>query len=166
MVKKHMRQPFQFVCVADSRFRGWWAKIDLFKPGRFKGRVLYLDLDVTVTGNLDEIVAVISPFALIKDWGRIGYNSSVMVWDAGYRDAGYADRLYTEFNASENEGGDMARPGGDQSYIWHKMHGEATFPKHWCRSFKRIVLLHEPTDDMRVCVFHGRPKPWEVEVLV
>ena len=161
MVRQHMRQPFQFVCVADSRLRGWWAKIDLFKPGRFKGRVLYLDLDVTVTGNLDELVAVISPFALIKNWERIGYNSSVMVWTAGH-----CDSLYTEFNASEDEGGDIARFRGDQSYIWHKMHGEATFPKHWCRSFKRIVLLHEPTVDMRVCVFHGQPKPWDVEKLV
>ena len=153
-----MRQPFDFVCVTESPFRGWWAKIDLFRPGRFQGRVLYLDLDVTVTGKLDELADYDAPFVLIKDWERIGYNSSAMAWDAGYN-----DRLYTEFDASEDESGDMARPGGDQSYIWRKMHGEATFPRNWCRSFKRIVLLREPTDDMRVVVFHGFPKPWTVE---
>ncbi len=156
MAKRHLKQPHQFVCVTDSIFPGWWAKISLFKPARFHGRVLYLDLDVTVTGSLDELADFDAPFVLVKDWQRIGYNSSVMSWDAGH-----LDRLYTEFTDD-----DMKIPGGDQSYIWAKMPGAAKFPKPWCRSFKRIVLMHEPTDDMRVCVFHGRPKPWDVEPLV
>lgn len=148
----HLNQTYEFVCVTDSPLPGWWAKIDLWKPGRFPGRVLYLDLDVTVTGNLDELADYPAPFVIIKDWNRIGYNSSVMAWDARH-----CDRLYTEFVED-----DIARFKGDQIYIQKKMNGAATFPKPWCRSFKRMVLLKEHTADMRVCVFHGFPKPWMV----
>lgn len=153
-VDDFIKQPYQFVCVDDSPLPGWWAKIDLFRPDRFSDRVLYLDLDVTVTGGLDELADYPAPFVIIRDWHRIGYNSSVMAWDAGY-----VDNLYTEFAGSEDE---MARHKGDQDYIWAKMHGEVTFPREWCRSFKNLVMTQSSFHDMRVCVFHGYPKPWDV----
>lgn len=155
-VKLKLKQPYFFVCITDSPLPGWWAKISLFQPGRFAAdRVLYLDLDVAITGNLDELIDYPAPFVIIKNWNKIGYNSSVMVWDTGY-----ADDLYRDFDASE--GGDMTRFKGDQQYIWAKRHGERTFPRDWCKSFKRLVLTNESFHDMRVCVFHGYPKPWDV----
>src|SRR5687767_4298658 len=91
-VRANLKQPHQFVCVDDSPLPGWWAKLDLFKPGRFSGRVLYLDLDVTITGGLDDLADYPGAFVICQDWGRFGYNSSVMAWDAGT-----ADHLYDDF---------------------------------------------------------------------
>ena len=55
MIATHMLQPYRFVCVDDSPFQGFWSKVSLFQTGRFSGRVLYLDLDVTVIGSLDDL---------------------------------------------------------------------------------------------------------------
>src|SRR3990172_3475193 len=92
MVAQHMRQPYRFVCVDDSPFPGYWAKVSLFQPGRFTGRVLYLDLDVTVVGTLDELAYYPYPFAAIRDYQYpLQINSSVMAWDAGVSDCVYDD---------------------------------------------------------------------------
>ena len=68
MVAQHMSQPYKFVCVGDSPFPGYWAKISLFQPGRFSGRVIYIDLDSTVIGSLDDLVKLPAPFTIIKNF--------------------------------------------------------------------------------------------------
>ena len=118
-VRPHLNQPYNFVCLDDSPFPGWWAKISLFEPGRFEGRVLYLDLDVEVTGNLDDIADHPFPFAIIKDWGRFGYNSSVMTWDAGS-----VDHVFTDFRP-----GVAAQLPGDQDWITQKVPDAAILPR-------------------------------------
>ena len=148
MVAEHINQPYRFICLDDSPFPGWWAKISLFQPGRFDGRVLYLDLDVTVTGNLDDLADYPWPFAIIRDWGRFGYNSSVMAWDAGT-----VDQLYTEFTPQV-----MNDLRGDQDWVTIKKTDAAKFPRNWCYSY-RLGLKTGYPKDMRVCVYHGFPKP-------
>lgn len=150
-VRAHLKQPYQFVCVDDSPLPGWWAKIDLFKPGRFSGHVLYLDLDVTVTGNLDDLADYPGEFVICRDWGRFGYNSSVMAWNAGAM-----DKLYTDFKP---EVMDLLQ--GDQDFITRQMPGASKFPREWCYSYRLGLKTGYPAD-MRVCVYHGHPKPWEV----
>lgn len=151
MVAAHMAQPYRFVCLDDSPFPGWWAKISLFEPGRFSGRVLYLDLDVTVVGGLDDIADFPSPFAAIKDWERPTVNSSVMAWDAGHLDG-----LYDDFSPQV-----MNRLAGDQDWISERIPA-ATFPKDWCVSYKHQCHYSVPLG-ARVVVFHGRPKPWDLK---
>jgi alpha-N-acetylglucosamine transferase len=138
----------------DSPFPGWWSKIDLFQPGRFKGRVLYLDLDVTVVGALDDLVDYPYPFCAIRDYQYpLQINSSVMAWDAGM-----ADCVYNDFTR-----GVMERLHGDQNFIHEKM-STTTFPKQWCPSYKKHVLPSgKVSKDARVIVYHGSPRPWEVE---
>lgn len=154
MVKTHLNQPHRFTCVNDSPYPGWWAKVSLFEPGRFKGRVLYLDLDVTVIGNLDDLANYPYPFAGIQDYGRpLVMNSSVMVWDAGY-----ADRVFTEFSKSV-----MLRLPGDQEWISEKVN-VTFFPKRWCPSYKKDILKQRRIpDDARIIVYHGRPKSWDLK---
>lgn len=154
MVRGHLSAPHRFVCVEDSPWPGWWAKVSLFEPGRFAGRVLYLDLDVTVVGDLEPLAHYPAPFAIIKDWNRPGFNSSVMAWDAGVG-AG----LWAYFDESA-----MARLPGDQDWITERMPGAAIFPKPWCVSYKRHVRpFGHVKPDTRVIVYHGLPKPWDVE---
>lgn len=155
MVAEHMLQPYCFVCLDDSPFSGWWAKVSLFEPGRFSGRVLYLDLDVTVVGGLDDLADYPAPFVIIRDWNLPGFNSSVMTWDAGV-----ADHFYTHFTPEV-----MGRMPGDQNWIMKKMLSAATFPRDWCLSYKRHIRDGSGVlpSDARVICFHGKPKPWEVE---
>lgn len=154
MVAKHLDEPYQFVCVDDSDAPGWWAKVDLFKPGRFDGRVLYLDLDVTVIGDLAPIAHYPAPFAIIKDWSRPGFNSSVMSWQAGV-----GCGIYTEFGPHV-----ITRLAGDQDWINERMPSAAVFPLGWCVSYRGHVRPRNrvPASALVVC-YHGWPKPWDVE---
>ena len=153
MVAQHMRQPYQFVCVDDSPFSGWWSKISLFQPKRFGGRVLYLDLDVTVIGPLDDLADYPYPFCAIRDYQYpLQINSSVMAWDAGY-----ADSVYSQFTPEVVE-----RLHGDQNWIHEKVNA-VTFPKGWCPSYKAHILpTGKVPKDARVIVYHGIPKPWDI----
>jgi len=149
MVNDHISKTYEFVCVEDSPYPGFWAKIDLFKPGRFSGRVLYLDLDVTIVGSLDEIVDYPTHFGIIKDWNLPGNNSSVMAWDAGI-----ADHIYTRFTPEV-----MDRLHGDQNWISENIMG-TVFPRHWAISYKKHVRpTGEIPKDTKVVVYHGQPKP-------
>mgnify|MGYP001557842518 CR=1 FL=1 len=161
MVAQHMSQPYQFVCVDDSKFPGWWAKIDLFKPGRFTGRVLYLDLDSTVIGSLDDIAnhkhpslfSMMENFKEFKEPNKARLNSSVMAWDAEK-----ANHLFTEFTPSV-----MERLNGDQNWISEQMPDAATFPEDLCVSYKvRRAKLKTIPKDARVVCYHGNPKPWDL----
>ncbi len=152
MVNAHVTQPYRFVCVDDSPFPGWWAKISLFKPGLFTGRVLYLDLDVTVVSSLDQIANHPSSFAAIKDWQRPTINSSVMAWDGGVMDS-----IYTNFTPSV-----MDRLAGDQDWISEQMPDAETFPAKWCPSYRQSIRKFGVNAETKVVVFHGFPKPWEV----
>ncbi len=153
MVGANLNQPYRFVCIEGSDKPGWWAKIDLFTPGLFTGRVLYLDLDVTVVGNLDDLANQDAPFVAIADYQHpLTINSSVMAWDAGAGDA-----IYTDFTPDV-----MSRLHGDQNWIHEKVFAER-FPRRWCPSYRAHV---QPTgkvpDDARVIVYHGQPKSWDL----
>lgn len=143
-----INQAYNFVCVEDSPYPGWWSKIDLFKPGRFEGRVLYFDLDVTIVSNLDEIIDY-APFAAVRDYlNKNLINSSVMVWNAGE-----LDHLYKRFTLD-----DMNHYPGDQEYI-QDFSLPTKFPKNWFPSYKHSKV----TDDAKAIIYHGNPKPWQVE---
>ena len=153
LVAQNMSQPYKFVCLDDSPFPGWWAKISLFQPGRFSGRVLYLDLDTTTVGRLDDLADYPYPFCAIRDYLSLSLNSSVMSWTAGV-----ADHIYMNFTESQ-----LGRRGGDQVYITEQMPMVACFPRNWVPSYKVDTLRGHETKAARVRVYHGRPKPWEVE---
>jgi len=145
-----INQPFEFVCLDDSPYPGWWAKIDLFKPGRFTGRVLYFDLDVTIISNLDE-VAECPSFTAVRDYlNKSLINSSVMVWDAGT-----LDHVYKKFSL------DMAdKFPGDQEYI-NSVSIPSKFPKKWFPSYKHDCKDEIP-EGAKAIIFHGKPKPWDL----
>lgn len=150
-VKQYLRQPYKFTCITQSDKPGYWSKIDLFEPNRFSGSVLYFDLDVTIIGNLDDLADYPGSFVICRDWGRFGYNSSVMAWDAGT-----VDHLFTDFTSDV-----MEKMAGDQDWLTIKKPDAVKFPRNWCYSY-RLGLKTGYPKDMRVCVYHGHPKPWEV----
>jgi hypothetical protein len=84
MVSRNLQRPHRFVCFSDCDVpceripllptdpdvRGWWAKMQLFRPGILSGPVLYLDLDTVISGSLDEVI------------DRVEYQDMVMWWES------------------------------------------------------------------------------------
>ena len=72
-------------------WQGWWFKACLFSAeAALRGRILYLDLDTVLSGSLVPLAAYNGGFALLaaadfnaEEGNTDGYNSSVMLWDAG-----------------------------------------------------------------------------------
>ena len=107
MVSKNFMQPHRIVCLTDqpercewvdfvditeARLVGWWAKMMLFEPAwRERSRIIYLDLDTVVIGDLTPLVLVPHEFAILESPVRLAgnkaypcaYNSSVMTIGEG-----------------------------------------------------------------------------------
>jgi uncharacterized Rossmann fold enzyme len=141
---------------------GWWNKVALFSPAMpwSEGdEILYMDLDVCVTGRLEEL-----PHGIIKDWHWPGYNSSVMRWAHGDH-----SQIWTAFDPevidkpSEALAGVLPKGqvnGGDQEWIGQVSSWDL-FPREWFISYRNAVAW--PPDGSKAIIFHGEPKPWEVE---
>ena len=154
MVAQHLHQPFHFEVIEEAGdLEGWWVKVALFQPGRFKGRVLYLDLDSVIVGDLDELVehkGIID----MHDWGweEHALNSSVMVWDAGEH-----ENIFTKFKPSVAK---FFCVSGDQAWM-HHLGGWQGLPAKMCRSY-RYHSIKGPQSGCRVVTFHGNPKPHHI----
>lgn len=172
MVCRHLAQPFRFVCITDDPKRhalaaeeihfepivdklgqlltGWWAKLYLFSPGRFSGRVLYLDLDTVITGPLDELVLHKGAVNL-RDWGwnRDVSAGGTLLWDGGE----HADLWAGAAQAPK-------RYENDQEYIT-ALGGWPRLPAHLVRSYRYHSKAAPPPGCVAVG-FHGKPKPHEL----
>lgn len=174
-VRQHLTLPHRFYVVTDdvaseyrgcvvkpAKFRGWWEKVRLFQPGMFTGRVLLLDLDTVIVGNIDHIAAYDGNFATLHDfWRPEGLGPAVMLWDTAW--AGF---IYEEWKA---EGFPMTDPRGDQFWIENRNQGrmrkdvdilQTMFPGQFV-SYK-THCTHGIPDGARVVCFHGTPRPHEV----
>lgn len=140
MVKRYLPIPHDFVCFTDkpvegiqcrkppSVLPGWWGKIGLFKPLDVVYPLLYLDLDVVVTGELDVLFGG-QDFATIRQWKLIrspktvpGYNSSAMLF--GY--ANCRGQIWSNFDPSV-----MRRFRGDQDWLRHCCPDEKMWSDNW-----------------------------------
>lgn len=138
---------------------GWWNKLVLFKPGMFEGRVLYLDLDMIVRGDLTDFANYAGNFAILRDpFFPEKMNSSLMAWEAGTM-----DHIWERFSDAGMPQFDHR--GGDQNFI-QAMQPEADRWQDICPgqivSFKADCWKQgkAPTN-ARVIVFHGHPRPHE-----
>lgn len=150
MVARYLTLPHRFVCVRPEveGLKGWWNKVELFRPGRFQGRVLYLDLDTVITGPLDALAAHPGIIHLVRwGWAKHVYGSGCMVWDAGQ----HAD-VFTRYSADVPK-----KFEGDQNWIQSVSRWDALpFPlvcsaKYHCKN--------GPPPGAAVACFHGPKKP-------
>jgi hypothetical protein len=161
----------------DEMITGW-RKLCLFRPDLpIEGMALFLDLDIVITGPLDdffsygtadEIPIIHNWIPAHKKWFRpdpmIG-NSSVFrfhlnhctfVWEQFHREKDWALATF--------------RP--PQSYLTHCIRPRLKFwPASWVRSFKRhcrpmfpfnLILEPKLPQDARIIAFHGKPDPDDV----
>jgi len=161
--------------------RAWWYKMQMFDPAHGLGRVLYFDLDVVITANLDWIVPL-SPehFWAIHDWRRFwkphwrGINSSMMIWNQDhaatiwkrFRKQGL-DHCVKQYQGDQDFISDCVSQqtlryfdeGLVQSWRWQIRDGGMD-PK--TRKYARPGAGSILRPGTSVMVFHGKPKPHEV----
>lgn len=163
MVKKNLTVPHNFICVTDdakgmncktikapNNLNGWWSKIYLFKSGLFKNKTLYLDLDIAITRNIDDLVKL-DGFHIWADPNVGGFNSSIMLFDPNDD----VSKVWTEFDQKW-----IKKYYGDQDVITMMLPNAKTFPDGWCWSYKRDCIISPPVG-AKIVVFHGRPNPHE-----
>ncbi|UDL95211.1 hypothetical protein LGH83_02955 [Lichenihabitans sp. PAMC28606] len=161
-------EPIPAIRLVDGLKPGPWRKLSLWsRPlGHLSGPVLFLDLDVVVTGPIDGFFDYEpGKLGLIRNWTQardgIG-NSSVMRFDVGS-----AAHLVDDFEAG---GAALTYEFDNEQIYLTKRSGLpiAFWPASWCRSFKHELLppwparLTRPAQlapDMRIAVFTGDPRP-------
>lgn len=162
-VERNLTVPYRFVCLSNvdvpceridlsHDWRGWWAKLELFRPD-IEGRILYFDLDTVIVGNLDEMASV-EKFTMIRGFmvptrrgsGVMMLTDRKPVWDAWI------------------EKPDMTLKDGDQEFIgkfceavWQDEVPGAVV------SYKNDVLPENRFEHRaRVIAFHGKPRPHQL----
>jgi hypothetical protein len=188
---RHVRRETQFIAFTDDGadldngitvkpipdFRlpaqglrgGPWRKLALWSPQLgVEGEILFLDLDVVITGPLDPFFDF-SPgkLCLIRNWTQesdgIG-NSSVMRFRAGA-----APHLFEKF---QRDAIAMSfKCVNEQMYITKESGLPLAFwPADWCPSFKHMLIPRFPANlwrepllpvDARIVIFTGHPRPHE-----
>ncbi len=146
---------------APDHLPGWWAKIALFSPDMpwAEGdEVLYMDLDVCVTGRLEGL-----PDGIIKDWHWPCYNSSVMKWKHGEHREIWDVFDPALINAPSARLAHLLPKdqvnGGDQEWITAISTWDTFAPEDFV-SYRDATAW--PPDHSRAVIFHGNPKPHEV----
>ena len=163
----------------DPWIKSWWSKLWMFsKDFPLHGNILFFDLDVIVFKNIDELFnynpdkfMIIRDFnrCRVKDWKQS--NSSVMRWNPGTM-----NYLWDEF--VQNPSRVMQNNHGDQDWIMRRSHQDINhWPDEWIRSYKwemvgfkntkirkgvKHIFQHPAriTENNKVAVFHGEPKPF------
>ena len=193
MIKRHSSRPTRLVCYTDdvsgidegvetyplphidlperNRMRPW-RKIALWQkelPG-VSGEVLYLDLDVVVTGSLDDFFDY-KPgrYCVARNWTqpneRIG-NTSVYRFPAGAHTYLY-ERIMRDPEPM------MKAYVNSQTYISREIKDMEFWPDEWCVSFKHSLLPRWPLNffvtpslppGTKVVAFTGKPDPDEAMV--
>jgi hypothetical protein len=196
MVKRNCTLDFEFVCLTENpndlnkditvlplpeRLTGWWCKPYMFSNDLpLNGTVLYIDLDVVISSNIDKLF-LWNPtkWCTIRDFTRVmrpewpKYNSSVVrfntgqlsfVWDNYAADPDVVQRKFY----------------GDQDYLYEvaKDYPATTYPDEWIMSWKWEIRKSKelgrgtkgtrklaeienvvPSDECCIAVFHGDPNP-------
>ena len=171
MVARHLRGPFDFVCLTDDH-RGvraevrclpipslalppgiperGWTKLTTFEADLhgLQGTALFLDLDVVIVGDITPFFEAPGEFLIIHDWKRpwrITGNSSVYRFEIG----AHADVL-AEFRATQEQVRSRLR--NEQAFLSEVMHRQgrlAYWPADWCSSFKYHCIPAWPTSYWR-----------------
>jgi hypothetical protein len=162
--------------------RPWWHKVHMFDPNLgLEGKILYLDLDVVIHNSIDKLVEFSeTEFKGIRDFNRKYHkdwnmlNSSVMAWNAGRN-----PDIFTVFMTDSRRAQQLH---GDQDWIWQIARTRISFfPDAWIQSYKweirsrdEIMFGHHKRifrdvrnpaipADCSICVFHGDPKPEDIQ---
>jgi len=169
-------EPFDDQLKAALRLsprRGKMLKITMQRPGLIsdlRGPLLSLDIDVVVTGSLDELMTFApGKVCMRRVWGKASRFIGLGEGSACRFDPAVHSYLYDDI-ARDPFGCVRICNGSEQSYVsWSADdHGDfLPFPDSWCASFKydcrprrpfNLFLPPRLPSDARLVFFHGKPK--------
>jgi len=193
MARGRINGPLRFVCLTDDprgldprvechdcpeidippphSLRGW-RKLNLFAPSErlfgLTGDWLYLDLDVVVTGPLDDFFTYRpdESFVVMQNWTQPGKgigNTSVFRFRVGAH-------TYLLTDCVADFEGVWRAHRNEQTYISRKIRSIAFWPDAWCLLFKVQCVPPWPVrfwrppvlpETARVVAFPGSPDPHE-----
>jgi hypothetical protein len=102
MLRRHTSKVVPFICITDDakgladdieniparypELQGWWQKPALFGGYGFEQeRLLFLDLDTVIVGNVDFLFEYEGPFAILRDFYHpVHYGSAIMSIAPGF----------------------------------------------------------------------------------
>jgi hypothetical protein len=184
MVSRNLSLHYDFICHTDDDsginpvvecypiehgLTGWWGKMNLYQErplGVETERILFLDLDVVITGSLDDLVRFPSHHAMIRDYpvgmyppqtekSRHG-NSSIILMTRGRM-----VHIWKYFLIALGVNGTGV---SQQGFINRNFQRDVDLLQDaMCRSYKMHQMNpHDaPGENCRVVMFHGKPKPWD-----
>lgn len=189
MVRRNVAKPTRFVCFTDDGSGvepgielqpfpaipnipdrvAWtpWRKLSVWQDPLvdITGDVLFLDLDLVVTGSLDSFFEYEpGAYVAIENWTQMGQgvgNTSAFRFPVG-RFTHIYDRFVADPEAI------LARWRIEQQYISDEIPGMKYWPAAWCVSFKHSLLPRWPMNffqapklppDTRIVAFTGKPDP-------
>ncbi|MCP3681833.1 MAG: hypothetical protein GY861_04010 [bacterium] len=171
-VKKHNKQ-LEFYCLSDVDIEGvkcirlqydwpkWWGKLELFREFTHQ-RVLYLDLDTVVIGDISELFR--KNLTMLKDVNDLTrFGSGVMAWhgDYSYLYDIFVKDPYKYINTYKTR-----QNWGDQGFIMNHLESKPeSFNFGPLHSYK-IHCKRGIPKNTKLVYFHGKPRPWEVNLNV
>jgi hypothetical protein len=193
MIKRNTTRPTRLVCFTDDG-NGisedvivqplpsinlpervmWlpWRKLSMWQAplADLSGDVLYLDLDVVITGSLDPFFDYKpGSFCVAENWTQPGSgigNTSIYRWHVGQH-----TNIFEQFNADPETV--LRNYRIEQQYISALVDEMQFWPSEWCVSFKHTLMPKWPMnffksvplpEGTKVVAFTGKPDPDEAEI--
>lgn len=191
MIKRNTRRPTRLVCYTDDSSgvdpaveclplqdiplpehvaKTPWRKINLWRSdlAGVAGDVLFVDLDIVITGSLDELFDFRpeATFCVIENWTQMGSkigNTSVFRFRVGAHP-------YIATTLAENPDSVLSKYAIEQVYISDVITEKVFWPAEWIVSFKHTLLPRWPKNffqttplphDTKIVCFTGKPDPDE-----
>lgn len=178
-VSRHLSVPHKFACLTDTPVEdttcyalehdwpGWWAKMEIFRPGVVQGPTLYLDLDTVLVGSIDALSDLPYDFAMMRNLMNAYMPGSAVMW---FRKAPH--KVYETFKEDPQHwmsfiaqnAHDSYR--GDQAVIWEVMDRKVEYFTDklpgLIRSYRRHCMAGVP-EGCSVVAFGGSMKPSTVQ---
>ncbi len=173
-VKRNTTLPFNFHCFTEDSMSvhedviihplkfdgidGWWNKLYLFSDEiDIDGRVLFIDLDTLITGNIDDMLEITEGFVMIKDFFFPNQNndgSGLMSFETKQH-----PKIWNTFISNPDAAVKSLHPHGDQKWIVKFVdkvtHWQDILPEQVV-SFK-IHCREGLPNNTRVVCYHGLP---------
>lgn len=162
--------------------KSWWYKLQIFNADHYQGPLLYFDLDTVITQNIDWIWQndlhyfwTVRDFKYLWRSASVTANTSIMWFDTVKFSYVYTDFLDRGINQI------MRRHQGDQDYVsevitqpqrrfldqerikswrWQALDGGFDFTRRTYLNPGSGTQLDKNTS---VLIFHGKPKPAEIQ---
>ena len=176
MVERNTTIEHRFICLSDKKvegietrilkpgYEGWWNKLQLFDMGQALGeRVVYLDLDTLITGDIDWLLEYRGNFMGIEDVGAVNphqphlkgvLQTGVMAFSTSMN-----AMLWKELSVREELRAQFRGDGECLNHIIQPLARDLLqnlYPGR-LKSYKYQVYPNKPDDKTSIVCFHGRP---------